>query len=191
LDLSWCWPSRWPSRSSWGLAIHGAISAPALKRAGLDRFDNPEFLMEVILRNAVDKLGHPGDIVSVSPGFARNYLIPRGFAFEATEGNRKRIALEKSRLEALENERVAAAQAIADKLGEVSVTFAARVGEEGKLFGSVTTADIAHQLELQGFKIEKRQVELNEPIKALGMYKVGVRLHADVKPEIKVWVIKQ
>ena len=106
--------------------------------------------MEVILRNAVDKLGHPGDIVTVSPGFARNYLIPRGFAFAATEGNRKRISLEKSRLEALENERIAAAQTIADKLGEVSVTFAARVGEEGKLFGSVTTADIAHQLDLQG-----------------------------------------
>ncbi|MBL0171284.1 MAG: 50S ribosomal protein L9 [Gemmatimonadaceae bacterium] len=147
--------------------------------------------MEVILRNAVDKLGHPGDIVTVSPGYARNYLLPRGFAFEATAGNRKRIALEKSRLEALENERIAAAQTIADKLGEVSVTFAARVGDEGKLFGSVTTADIAHQLELQGYKVEKRQIELNEPIKALGVYRVGVRLHADVKPEIKVWVIKQ
>ncbi|MCC6241787.1 MAG: 50S ribosomal protein L9 [Gemmatimonadaceae bacterium] len=147
--------------------------------------------MEVILRNAVDKLGHPGDIVSVSAGFARNYLIPRGFAFVATEGNRKRIAIEKTRLEALENERIAAAQAIADKLGEVSVTFAARVGDEGKLFGSVTTADIAHQLEAQGYKIEKRQIELNEPIKALGVYRVGIRLHADVKPEIKVWVIKQ
>ena len=80
---------------------------------------------------------------------------------------------------------------MADKLGEVSVTFAARVGEEGKLFGSVTTADIAHQLDLQGYKIEKRQIELNEPIKALGVYRVGIRLHADVKPEIKVWVIKQ
>jgi large subunit ribosomal protein L9 len=147
--------------------------------------------MEVILRNAVDKLGHPGDIVSVSPGYARNFLIPRGFAYEATTGNRKRIALEKSRLEALENERIEAAKAVAEKLAEVSVTFAARVGEEGKLFGSVTTADIAHQLELQGFKVEKRQIELNEPIKTLGMYKVGVRLHADVHPEIKVWVIKQ
>lgn len=147
--------------------------------------------MEVILRNAVDKLGHPGDIVSVSPGYARNFLIPRGFAYEATVGNRKRIALEKSRLEALENERIAAAQAIADKLAEVSVTFAARVGEEGKLFGSVTTADIAQQLEAQGFKIEKRQIELNEPIKTLGVYRVGIRLHADVHPEIKVWVIKQ
>jgi large subunit ribosomal protein L9 len=147
--------------------------------------------MEVILRNAVDKLGHPGDIVSVSPGYARNFLLPRGLAYEATAGNRKRIASEKSRLEALENERIEAAKAIADKLAEVSVTFAARVGEEGKLFGSVTTADIAHQLEAQGFKIEKRQIELNEPIKTLGMYQVGIRLHADVHPEIKVWIIKQ
>ncbi len=147
--------------------------------------------MEVILRNAIDKLGHPGDIVSVSPGYARNFLLPRGLAYQATPGNLKRIAAEKSRLEALENERKTAAQAIAEKLAEVSVTFAARVGEEGKLFGSVTTADIVHQLEAQGFKFEKRQIELNEPIKALGMYKVPVRLHADVHPEIKVWVIKQ
>ena len=147
--------------------------------------------MEVILRNAIDKLGHPGDIVSVSPGYARNFLLPRGLAYQATPGNLQRIAAEKSRLEALENERKTAAQAIAEKLAEVSVTFAARVGEEGKLFGSVTTADIVHQLEAQGFKFEKRQIELNEPIKALGMYKVPVRLHADVHPEIKVWVIKQ
>jgi large subunit ribosomal protein L9 len=147
--------------------------------------------MEVILRNAIDKLGHPGDIVTVSSGYARNFLLPRGFAFEATEGNRKRIALEKSRLEAAENERRQAAETIAERMGEVSLTFAARVGEEGKLFGSVTTSDIAHQLEAQGFHVEKRQIELNEPIKALGVYRVGVRLHADVKPEIKVWVIKQ
>ena len=147
--------------------------------------------MEVILRNAIDKLGHPGDIVTVSSGYARNFLLPRGFAFEATEGNRKRIALEKSRLEAAENERRQAAETVAERLGEVSLTFAARVSEEGKLFGSVTTADIAHQLEAQGFHVEKRQIELKEPIKALGVYRVGVRLHADVKPEIKVWIIKQ
>ena len=147
--------------------------------------------MEVILRNAIDKLGHPGDIVDVSLGYARNYLLPRGLAYEATVGNRKRIAAEKSRLEAMEAQRREAASTIAQKLGEVSVTFAARVGEEGKLFGSVTTADIAHQLEAQGYKVEKRQIELNEPIKTLGVYRVGIRLHADVKPEIKVWVIKQ
>jgi len=99
--------------------------------------------------------------------------------------------MEKGRLEAAENERREAASSIAEKLAEVSVTFAARVGEEGKLFGSVTTADIAHQLEVQGFHIEKRQIELNEPLKSLGVYRVGIRLHADVKPEIKVWIIKQ
>ncbi|MEP6835209.1 MAG: 50S ribosomal protein L9 [Gemmatimonas sp.] len=147
--------------------------------------------MEVILRNAIDKLGHPGDIVDVSSGYARNYLLPRGFAFLATDGNKKRISLEKGRLEAAENDRRTAASSIAEKLAEVSVTFSARVGEEGKLFGSVTSADIAHQLEVQGFHIEKRQIELNEPIKTLGVYRVGIRLHADVKPEIKVWIIKQ
>ena len=147
--------------------------------------------MEVILRNAIDKLGHPGDVVTVSAGYARNYLVPRGFAYPATEGNKKRIAQEKTRLEAAETGRREAAESIAERLGEVSLTFAARVGDEGKLFGSVTTSDIAHQLEAQGFKVEKRQIELNEPIKALGVYRVGVRLHADVKPEIKVWIIKQ
>lgn len=147
--------------------------------------------MEVILRNAIDKLGHPGDVVTVSPGYARNFLLPRGFAYEATPGNLKRIALEKSRLEAAEAERRQAAEAVAEKLGEVSITFAARVGEEGRLFGSVTAGDIAQQLVAQGYHVEKRQVDLNEPIKQLGMYKVGIKLHADVKPEVKVWIIKQ
>ena len=147
--------------------------------------------MEVILRQAVDSLGHPGDVVTVSNGFARNYLLPRGIAFQASEGNKKRILQEKSRLEAAENTRRGAAEEIAKRLEEVSLTFSARVGEEGKLFGSVTTGDISDQLAAQGFTIEKRLIDLHEPIKALGMYKVPVRLHADVKPEIKVWVIKQ
>jgi large subunit ribosomal protein L9 len=146
--------------------------------------------MEVILRQSVDNLGHPGDIVKVSPGFARNYLLPRGLAYEATTGNKKRIAQEKERLEAAEGTRRASAQELAGRLEQVSLTFSARVGEEGKLFGSVTTADIAHQLDAQGFHIEKRMIDLHEPIKTLGVYKVPVRLHADVKPEIKVWVIK-
>lgn len=147
--------------------------------------------MEVILRQAVDNLGHPGDVVTVSPGFARNYLLPRGIAFAATEGNKKRISLEKARLEAAEGERRSGAEEIAKKLEEVSITFSARVGDEGKLFGSVTSADIAEQLAAQGFTVEKRQIDLHEPLKALGVYRVGVRLHADVRPEIKVWVIKQ
>ena len=147
--------------------------------------------MEVILRQSVENLGAPGEIVSVSNGYARNYLLPRGIAYLATEGNKKRIAQEKARLEAAESNRRESAQELAKKLEEVSITFAARVGEEGKLFGSVTGADIAQQLEAQGFQIEKRQIDLHDPIKALGVYRVPVRLHADVKPEIKVWVIKQ
>ncbi|HEY0779842.1 MAG TPA: 50S ribosomal protein L9 [Gemmatirosa sp.] len=147
--------------------------------------------MEVILRQAVDSLGHPGDVVTVSNGYARNYLLPRGVAFPATEGNKKRIQQEKARLEAAETARRDSAQQLADRLAEVSITFAARVGEEGKLFGSVTAADIAQQLEAQGHHVERRMIDLHDPIRALGVYRVPIRLHADVRPEIKVWVIKQ
>ena len=146
--------------------------------------------MEVILRQAVESLGKPGDVVKVSNGYARNYLLPHGVAFEATPGNLKRIQLERDRLEAAENERRSAAQGLAEKLEQVQLTFSARVGDEGKLFGSVTSADVAQQLEAQGFHIEKRQIDLHEPIKALGVYRIPIRLHADVKPEIRVWVIK-
>src|SRR5678815_4955489 len=125
--------------------------------------------MEIILRQAVENLGAPGDVVKVKSGYARNYLLPHGLAYEATPGNLKRIQQERDRLEAAENERRTAAQGLAEKLEQVSLTFSARVGEEGKLFGSVTTADIAQQLETQGFHLEKRQIDLHEPIKALGV----------------------
>ena len=147
--------------------------------------------MEIILRQGVENLGKPGDVVKVKAGYARNYLLPHGLAYEATPGNLKRIQQERERLEAAENERRTAAQGYAEKLEQVSLTFSARVGKEGKLFGSVTAADIAQQLEAQGFHVEKRQIDLHEPIKALGVYRVPVRLHADVKPEVRVWVIKQ
>ncbi len=147
--------------------------------------------MEVILRQAVENLGHPGDLVTVSAGFARNYLLPRGVAVTATEGNKRRISVERARLEAAEATRRQTAEQYATKVEQISLTFSARVGEEGKLFGSVTSADIAAQLEAQGYHIEKRQIDLHEPIKALGVYRVPIKLHADVKPEIKVWVIKQ
>ncbi|CAA9328077.1 MAG: LSU ribosomal protein L9p [uncultured Gemmatimonadaceae bacterium] len=147
--------------------------------------------MEIILRQAVDNLGHPGDIVKVSNGFARNYLLPHGIAYEATPGNRKRIEQERQRLDAAENTRRTAAEEMAKRLEEVQLSFSARVGEEGKLFGSVTAADIAQQLEAQGIHLERRMIDLHEPIRALGVYRVPVRLHADVKPELKVWVIKQ
>ena len=146
--------------------------------------------MEVILRQAVENLGKPGDLVAVKSGYARNYLIPRGFALPATEGNKRRIEQQKARLEAAEAERRGTAQQVADRLEQVSLTFSARVGEEEKLFGSVTAADIAQQLQAQGFEIEKRQVDLHDPIKSLGVYRVPIKLHAEVKPEVRVWVIK-
>ncbi len=147
--------------------------------------------MDIILRQAVENLGHPGDVVTVKNGYARNYLLPRGFAFEATPGNLKRIAAERSRLEAAENGRRESASELGKRLEEVQLTFSARVGEEGKLFGSVTSADIAEQLATLGFNIEKRLIDLHDPIKALGVYRLPIKLHADVKPEIRVWVIKQ
>ncbi|MDB4908132.1 MAG: ribosomal protein [Gemmatimonadetes bacterium] len=147
--------------------------------------------MEIILRQAIENLGAPGDVVKVKAGYARNFLLPRGYAYEATPGNLKRIGQEKARLEAAESERRGTASELAAKLEQVSLTFSARVGEEGKLFGSVTTADIVQQLEAQGFHIEKRMIDLHEPIKTLGVFRVPVKLHADVKPEIRVWVIKQ
>ena len=146
--------------------------------------------MEVILRAAVENLGHPGDIVSVSAGFGRNYLLPRGLAYAATPGNKKRMEQERQRLEAAESSRRTVAAQLGERLEQVSLTFSARVGDEGKLFGSVTASDIVHQLEAQGFNVEKRQIDLHEPIRSLGVYRVPIRLHADVKPEIKVWVIK-
>jgi large subunit ribosomal protein L9 len=147
--------------------------------------------MEVILRQSVENLGQPGEAVKVSDGFARNYLIPRGIAVEATPGNKRRIDQQRQRLLAAEDARRDAAQEAAGRFEQVSLTFSARVGEEGKLFGSVTAGDIAEQLATQGLQVEKRQIDLPEPIKALGVYRVGIKLHADVKPEIKVWVIKQ
>lgn len=148
--------------------------------------------MEIILRQAVESLGKPGDVVDVKSGYARNYLIPRGLAYPATEGYKKQIAQQKARLEAAEGDRIAAARQLAERLEQVSLTFSARVGEEEKLFGSVTAADIAQQLHAQGFDtIERRQIDLHDPIKTLGVYRVPVKLHAEVKPEVRVWVIKQ
>jgi large subunit ribosomal protein L9 len=147
--------------------------------------------MEVILRQSIENLGNPGDVVNVKPGYARNYLLPRGLAYEATPGNLKRIAAERQRLEAAESARRDAATDLAKRIEEVSLTFSARVGDEGKLFGSITATDIAHQLEAQGVQVEKRQIDLHEPIKTLGVLRVPVRLHADVRPEVRVWVIKE
>jgi large subunit ribosomal protein L9 len=148
--------------------------------------------LKVILRQDIDKLGAAGEIVTVKPGFARNFLLPRGFAFEATKANLHQIEEDKSRAEARSRRDYLEARRRAAKLEGISLTFHAKAGEESKLFGSITSGDIADRLNEQGldFQVDKRSIELDEPIKALGVFSVPLRLHADVKPEVKVWVIK-
>ncbi len=148
----------------------------------------------VILRQNVPNLGEAGDLVTVKPGFARNYLLPRGLAFEATEGNVRRLEDERKRGEERAKRDFLEARRVSSALEAVSLTFNARAGEESKLFGSITAADIAEKLNAEanlGFQVDRRQIELDEPIKSLGVFSVPVRLHSDVKPEIKVWVIKE
>jgi large subunit ribosomal protein L9 len=147
--------------------------------------------MQVILRERLAHLGNAGETVAVKPGYARNYLIPQGLAYEANDSNLRRIEREKAQIDARAGELFAAARERATTVEAVSLTFHARAGQEGKLFGSITTGDIADKMAQQGVEIDRKQIELDEPIKALGVFSVPVRLHPDVRPEIKVWVIKE
>jgi len=147
--------------------------------------------MEVILREDVKSLGKAGELVRVRPGYARNFLLPKGLAYEASEGNKKRIAAETrartTRVEAEKNE----AQGFAAKLAAVTVTLTGKAGEEGKLFGSITAPDIADALAKQGLEIDRRRIELEHPIKALGFHSVAVRLHPEVHAEVRVQVVAE
>lgn len=148
-------------------------------------------MVQLILKDDVEHLGSAGDVVDVKPGYARNYLLPQGLALEATEGNLKRIQqVEKREQKAAEREREKAEE-LAAELEEQSVTFSVRAGEEGQLFGSVTAADIAERLQENGLQVEARWIDLDDPIKQLGVYTVAVDLHADVRPEFKVWVVSE
>jgi large subunit ribosomal protein L9 len=147
--------------------------------------------MQVILKERLENLGDVGEVVTVKPGYARNYLIPKGLAYAATEGNLKRLERERAQLQKRAAEELAAARERATVLEATSITFTARAGEEGKLFGSITSADIVEKLAEQGIQVDRRQVMLEEPIKALGVFSVPIRLHAEVRPEVKVWVIKE
>ncbi len=146
--------------------------------------------MQVILRERMENLGNPGDVVNVKPGYARNYLIPQGLAYEATEANVRRIERERVQSQRRAADALTGARERAAALEGVSLTFNMRAAQEGRLFGSITSADIAERLAEQGIEIDRRQVELEEPIKSLGVFGVPIRLHAEVRPEIKVWVIK-
>ncbi len=147
--------------------------------------------MRIILRQDVESVGKAGDIVEVKNGYARNYLIPQGLALEASKGNLRRFEQEKKSLELQRNREKKAAEKEAEKLNDTSITISVSVGEEDKLFGSVTSQDIANALEEKGFKLDKRKILLDEPIKALGIYSVPIKLHPDVEAKVKVWVVKK
>ena len=147
--------------------------------------------MEVILREHVDNLGRRGDLVKVADGYARNYLLPRKMALLATEGNKKVIEREKVKFDAKEAEEQGVAQAIADRLGNVEIDIARKTGETDALFGSVTNADIAEALSAKGFEVDRRKIQLHEPIKKLGEYTVPVKLHREVTVSLKVKVVAE
>ena len=147
--------------------------------------------MEVILREHVDNLGRRGDLVKVADGYARNYLLPRKLALLATDGNKKVIEREKVKFDIKEAEEQKVAQAVADRLATVEIEIARKVGETDALFGSVTNADIAEALAAKGFDLDRRKIQLHEPIKKLGDYTVPVKLHRDVVVKLKVKVVAE
>jgi large subunit ribosomal protein L9 len=147
--------------------------------------------MEIILREDVQHLGKAGEMVKVKDGYARNYLLPKGLAYVATEGNRKRVTFEAERIARQRATEKETAEGEAAKLAGLSLTFAMKVGEEDKLYGSVTASDIQRRLEEQGVHVDKRKIDLPEPIRSLGEFHVGIKLHAEVRPEITVVVVKE
>jgi large subunit ribosomal protein L9 len=148
-------------------------------------------MIEVILRDDIKTLGRAGEVVRVKPGYARNYLLPQGLAYEATEGNKKRIAAE-TRVRTVRNQAERTeAERLASTLAGVSLALSGKAGEEGKLFGSITSQDIADALARQGHTIDRRRIELEHPIKTVGEHAVTVRLHPEVHAELRVSVIAE
>ena len=147
--------------------------------------------MEIILRQDFEQLGKTGDVVKVKPGYARNYLIPKGIAYLATEANKRRLENDLKQQTWRQAKDKKMAEDLAKKLESVSCTITVQVGEEDKLFGSVTSQNIAEALKAQGYEVDKRKIQLEEPIKSLGIYSVPVKLHSEVDATVKVWVVKE
>ena len=147
--------------------------------------------MKVILRKDFETLGKVGEIVNVKAGYARNYLIPKKIAYVALEGNIRALEEEKKSLLVKTEQELTAAEALATELEKVSVTIPVQVGEEEKIFGSVTSQMISDFLKEKGFEIDKRKIEMDDQIKALGIYEVAVKLHPSVSTNVKVWVVRE
>jgi large subunit ribosomal protein L9 len=145
--------------------------------------------MEVILREHVEHLGARGDVVKVTPGYARNYLLPRKLALAVTDHNKRQIEREKKLAEARDLEEKSAAEAVAARLGALEIEIPRRVGENDALYGSVTSADIAQAIKDRGFEVDKRKIQLADPLKALGETTVPVKIHREVIAQVKVRVV--
>lgn len=147
--------------------------------------------MKVILIEDVTKLGIMGNVVQVKDGYARNFLFPKNLAKPASDSNLRIIGdIKRKKIAALQKEK-RVAEELKQKLSLVSCTIAVEAGEDDRLFGSVTAQEIAHAFEEEGFSIDKRKIIIEEPIKKLGVYRVSVKLHPEVKGEVKVWVVKK
>jgi large subunit ribosomal protein L9 len=144
---------------------------------------------QVLLREDIDNLGARGEIVRVKAGYARNYLLPRKLAVEATANNMRQIEGERAALAKREAKERSTAELQADQLRKLTLKFERKVGEAGVLYGSVTSIDIAHELKEQGYEIDRRKISLREPIKRFGNYQVPVRLHRDVTVELPISVL--
>ena len=144
--------------------------------------------MQIILKNDMEKLGSTGEVVKVAPGYARNFLIPRGIAVEATKGNRSQFESEREGWEKKAQKLRGDANSEKDVLEAIKLVFKRKVGEEGKLFGSVTSMDIAAELKAQDATVDRKKIVLGDPIKALGCFKVAVKLHPGIKAELSVSV---
>ena len=147
--------------------------------------------MKIILKEDIESLGARGDIVKVKPGFARNYLIPAGKAVEATAANIKIYQEEKKQDQVREQRGKKIALELAEKLSKVSLTAVVQVGEEDRIFGAVTSQNIADLLKENGFDIDRKKILLDEPLKALGIFEVPVKVHPEVEAQIKVWVVRE
>ena len=147
--------------------------------------------MEIILREDVQHLGKVGEVVKVKDGYARNYLLPKGLAYPATEANKKKIAYEGERIAKQRASEKSAAETEATRLVGVQLSFAVKVGEEDKLYGSVTAGDIQRKLEELGIRVDKRKIDLHEPIRELGEFSVGIKIHPEVRPEVRITVVKE
>lgn len=147
--------------------------------------------MKILLREDYKGLGEAGNVIKVKDGFARNFLIPQGIAYIATDQNQKRYENDLKQQSWRTERDKHKAEELAKTLENVSCTISVQVGEEDKLFGSVTAQNIADNLAEQGYKIDRRKIQLDEPIKSLGIYSVGIKLHQDVDASVKVWVVKE